>query len=284
MSQIIDLIPNLQEVFIFIKKINDSIKDNKLRLEAEPNEIFDAIESFNREKNSNIEKIKSNKDNIESLKIKIFQLNQEIPKLELEGSELSKKQEEIQKNLETKKKELEEIQSKKQKFNGEFDKKRQLLEDLETKLNDSWKKVEEKIQEISKVEEKINQEINALKVGYSQILTKKEEELNNKVKEVEAENEQEYNKRLDCFKPVKVKTKAISLLIRNGMLNSELFNFIRALEKDKPMELSFICQALNYDPQKAEKIIKKMVAEGGPVNFNGKNGLITLQKEVEFKR
>lgn len=284
MSQIIDLIPNLQEVFIFIKKINDSIKDNKLRLEAEPNEIFDAIESFNREKNSNIEKIKSNKDNIESLKLKIFQLNQEIPKFESEVSELSKKQEEIQKNLEIKKKELEEIQSKKEKFNGEYDKNRQLLEDLESELNNSWKKVEEKIQDISKAEEKINQEINALKLGYDQILTKKEEELNNKIKEVEAENEQEYNKYLDSFKPVRVKTKAIRLLIRNRMVNSELFNFISALEKDKPMELSFICQALNYDPQKAEKIIKKMVAEGGPVNFNEKNGLITLQKEVEFKR
>lgn len=284
MSQIIDLIPNLQEVFKFIKKINESIKDNKLRLEAEPNEIFDAIESFNREKNSNIEKIKSNKDNIESLKVKIFQLNQEIPKFESETRELSKKQEEIQKNFEIKKKELEEIQSKKEKINVEYDKKRQLLENLESELNNSWKKVEGKIQDISKVEERINQEINALKVGYNQILTKKEEELNNRIKEIEAEYEQEYNQYLDSFKPVKVKTKAINLLIRNRMINSELFNFINALEKDKPMELSFICQTLNYDPQKAEKIIKKMVAEGGPVNFNEKNGLITLQKEVEFKR
>ncbi|MFX0020106.1 MAG: coiled-coil domain-containing protein [Promethearchaeota archaeon] len=284
MSQIIDLIPNLQKVFLFIKKINDSIKDDKLSLDAEPNEIFDAIESFNREKNSNIEKIKSNKDNIESLKVKIFQLNQDIPKVDSEVSELSKRQEEIQKNLEIKKKELEEIQSEKEKFKGEYDKKEQLIEDLKSELNNSWKKVEEKTQDISKAEEKIIQEINALKLGYNQILTKKEEELNSKIKEIEVENEQEYKKCLEGFKPFKVKTKAINLLIRNRMINSELFNFISALEKDKPMELSFICQTLNYDPQKAEKIIKKMIAEGGPVNFNEKNGLITLQKEVEFKR
>jgi hypothetical protein len=76
----------------------------------------------------------------------------------------------------------------------------------------------------------------------------------------------------------------MNLLIKNRMFNSELFNFISALEKDKPMELNFICQTLNYAPQKAEKMIRKMVADGGPVNFNEKNGLITLQKEVEFKR
>ncbi|MFX1588053.1 MAG: hypothetical protein ACFFC1_07860, partial [Promethearchaeota archaeon] len=263
MSQIIDLIPNLQEIFIFIKKINDSIKENKLRLEAEPNEIFDAIESFNREKNSNIEKIKSNKDNIEALKIKIFQLNQEIPKLESEINELSKKQEEIQKNLEIKKKEFEDIQSIKESFNEEFEKKRLLLEDLKSEINGFWKKVEEKVQEVSKAEDKITQEINALKVGYNQILTKKEEELNKKIKIVEAEFEENYNKRLESFKPIKIKAKAINLLIKNRMLNSELLKFISALEKDKPMELSFLCQTLNYDPQKAEKMIKKMAADGG---------------------
>ncbi|MFX0027099.1 MAG: hypothetical protein ACFE8M_11865 [Candidatus Hermodarchaeota archaeon] len=284
MSQIIDLIPNLQEIFIFIKKINDSIKENKLRLEAEPNEIFDAIESFNREKNSNIEKIKSNKDNIEVLKIKIFQLNQEIPKLESEVNELSKKQEEIQKNLEIKKKEFEDIQSIKGSFNEEFEKKRLLLEKLESEIKEFWKKVEEKIQEISKADEKITQEINALKAGYNQILTKKEEELDKRIKIIEAELEQDYNKRLDSFKPIKIKTNAINILIKNRMLNSELFNFICALEKDKPMELGFICQTLNYDPQKAEEVIRKMVADGGPINFNEKNGLITLQKEVEFKK
>ncbi|MFW9947067.1 MAG: hypothetical protein ACFFDX_09595 [Candidatus Odinarchaeota archaeon] len=283
MSQIIELIPNLQEIFIFIKKINDSIKDNKLRLEAEPNEIFDAIERFNRAKNSYIEKIKSNKDNIESLKKKIFQLNQEFPKLEPDVNELSKKQEEIQKNLELKKKELEDIQSIKDSFNEELEKKRLLLEDLESEINGFWKKVEKEVQEISKADEKIIQEINALKVGYNQILTKKEEELNKKIKIVEAGLEEDYNKQLDSFKPIKIKTNAINLLIKNRMLNSELFNFISALEKDKPMDLNFICQTLNYDPQKAEKMIRKMIADGGPVNFNEKNGLIILQKEVEFK-
>lgn len=284
MSQIIDLIPNLQKIFRCIKEINASIKDNKLKLEVEPNEIFNAIENFNKEKSGNIEKIKSNKDDIESLKSKTFQLNQETPKLESEVKELSQKKTEVQNKLTKKRKELEEIQAKNVKCNEKFDNNSQIFEGLERELNDSWKKVKEKIQEISKVDNKINQEIDGLKEGYNQILNKKQGELNNKIKKIDAENEEEYNKRLDEFNLVKIKTKAVDLLIRNGMLNLEVLKFISALEKDKPIDLNFICQTINYDPQKAEKIIKQMVAEGGPITFNEKNGLITLYKGVEFKR
>ena len=69
MSQIIDLIPALKEIFEYINKINEKIKDSEFKLDAEPNEIFDAIESYSKEKSNNIRQIKSNKNEIRPAKL-----------------------------------------------------------------------------------------------------------------------------------------------------------------------------------------------------------------------
>ncbi|MFX1495898.1 MAG: hypothetical protein ACFFBH_00080 [Promethearchaeota archaeon] len=284
MSQLIDLIPNLKEIFTFINNINESIKDDKLKLEAEANEIFNAIEGFNKEKNSNLQKIKSNKDAIENLKAKIFQLNQEIPKNELELKDYSKKHMEVKVRLEPKEKELNEIRLDIENTISEFNKKKQIFKDIDLELSESWNLVEEKIQEISKLEEKFNHDINALKSEYNQIITKKEEDIRQKLKELDTIEQQRYNDHLYKINAEKQKIKAMYLLIKNRLIHTDLYNFIKSLEKNQPLDLKFLCQTLNFDVKKAESIVKNMIEKGGPVNFDPKNGVLTLQKEVEFNK
>ena len=75
----------------------------------------------------------------------------------------------------------------------------------------------------------------------------------------------------------------MQLLIRNGFISTELYKFINTLEKDKPLELNFICQTIKMDQEKTKKILKKMIELNGLIDFDEKSGLITLKKEVEFK-
>jgi len=282
MSQIIDLVQNLQEIFKYLNKINESIKDDKLIIKADPNEIFDAMESFKTEKNGNIEKIRMNKDEIETLKSKIYQLSQDIPKLESELQNLKHKRSELEKTYTEMNNQLAEVESEKEKYAKDIQVKTEILSNLESELNNSWKKVEEEIQEISRINDKISQEKMKLKEHYNQILRNKEEILEKEIEKIESVEDNIHKQKLDELNSLKIKTKALDMLIDAEMINTELFKFINALERNKQMELVFLCQTINFDPAKAEKIVKKIVSEGGPVRFEENSGMITLEKEVGF--
>jgi chromosome segregation ATPase len=282
MSQIINLVQNLQEIFKYLNKINESIKDDKLRLEADPNEIFDAMESFKTEKKGNIEKIRINKDEIESLKSKIFQLSQDIPKLESEVQILNHKRSELERTYKAMNNKLAELGSEKQKYAKDIEVKTEILSNLESELNNSWKKVEEEIQEISRINDKIDQDKTKLKEDYNQVLRNKEEILKEEIEKIEIENNIIHKQKLVELNSLKLKIKALNMLIDAEMINTELFKFIKALQKNKEMELAFFCQTINLDPAKAEQIVKKIVSEGGPIKFEENSGMIVLEKEVGF--
>lgn len=283
MSQIIDLIPALREIFEFIKKINEKIKDTNLKLDVEPDEIFNAIESYNREKNNNIEQIKSNKNEIDKLNSKIFQTTQEIPRSESRLSELSDQYQEIHNRFEIKRKELEDIKAKLIDSKKEYGNQSDYLNELESEINESWKKVEEKIQELSKLEEKQNQDLVKIKTESEQDIIKLKNGFEEELMKYETEYKQEYDELLEKCTPIRIKINAMKLLIKNGFIDNELYEFINSLEINKPLELNLISQIIKIEPEKIKNILKKMIELNGSIDFDEKSEVITLRKEVDFK-
>jgi chromosome segregation ATPase len=284
MSQIIELIPALKEIFELINKINDRIKDSTLKLYAEPNEIFDAIDSYIREKSNNITQIKTNKNEIDALKKNIFQTNKEFLKLETKFIDLSLDFEDINKRLENKKNELNSFNDKLIRFEKENKSQNKILEDLESEISDSWKLVEEKIQDVSRLEEKHNQDIIQIRSEGEQDLLKLKEGLDNELIKLDIEYKKQYDELLSKFQEVKDKINSLNLLIKRGFINSELYEFICSLDKKKPLDLNFICQTIKIKSEKAKKVVEKMIEANGPIEFDEKTGTVTLKKEVEFKK
>ena len=283
MSQIIDLIPALREIFEFIKKINEKVKDTNLKLDAEPDEIFNAIESYNREKNNNIEQIKSNKNEIDNLNSKLFQITQEIPRSESRLSELSDQYQEIYNRFESKRKELEDIKTNLNDSKKEYDNQSNYLNELESEINESWKKVEEKIQELSKLEEKQNQHLAKIKTENKQEIIKLKDGFEEELMNYETEYKQQYNELLEKSTPIRIKINAMKLLIKNGFIDNELYEIINALQINKPLELKLISQMIKIEPEKIKNVLKKMIELNGPIDFDEKSEIITLRKEVDFK-
>ena len=70
-------------------------------------------------------------------------------------------------------------------------------------------------------------------------------------------------------------------LITYGYINSAQYQFIRALQKGSVLDIKNIIVAIDMREEQARKILRKMVEEHGPIEYN-EAGTVKLLKEVDF--
>ncbi|MFX1296888.1 MAG: hypothetical protein ACFFD2_18780, partial [Promethearchaeota archaeon] len=78
------------------------------------------------------------------------------------------------------------------------------------------------------------------------------------------------------------RVNAMKRLISKGYINSPQFQFIRALQLGSTLDLKNVIVAIDMREEQAKKILRKMVEEKGPIEYNESAGTLKLLEEVDF--
>ena len=75
---------------------------------------------------------------------------------------------------------------------------------------------------------------------------------------------------------------AMKALIKSKYISSQLLQLIMSLQKDATLELRNITLAIDMKEDTAKKILKKMIEQGGPIEFDEAAGTVTLKGEIDI--
>jgi chromosome segregation ATPase len=249
MSEITDAKTSLKKILSIFNEINGLNIDSLPKLKQFPTKLLELIEQFENEKNNNNKTIESNIDEIDSLKTKISQNNRDILKYEEEINELTKQRQDLLDKIQKVQNTLKETQGKIKNKKEELDTRSKRLEELK-----------ERIQEMMAVQDEFDEKMN----------------------KIESQLKTEFDKKDKFVRSFENRVAAMKLLISNKYISSQLLQFISALQKGTVLELKNILLALDMKEDTAKKILKKMVAENGPVEYNESVGTVKLKAEVDF--
>lgn len=249
MSDITEAKTALKKILTLIEEVNKITSDSMSNLKSEPDKILQNIEKFEGEKNSELKTIETNIEEISTLKNKFSQNENEIAKFDEEIVDLTKERQELSDKIQTTQNELSETQEKIKSVKSEFDNRSSRLIDLE-------KGVEE--------------------------LTTFHEQFEEKIKELEAQLQIDFEKKDMFVKSFKNKTDAMRSLIKKDYLKNLQVRIIKSLQKDLSMELGKIITTLDIKENDVRRILSKMAELGGPIDYNANAGTVKLTGEVDF--
>ncbi|NVM46024.1 MAG: hypothetical protein HWN79_13995 [Candidatus Lokiarchaeota archaeon] len=219
------------------------------KLRIEPEKVVEELEKYEDEKNLLLRTIESNTEKINSLKNKISQNQRDIVKFEEDNAELTKNRQKVESQIQETQNELKETQET-----------IQLKKEELTNRDERLKELENQFFTLTKEVEKFEENLKALEAELNGTFRKKE-------KFVES-----YEKRVAAMK----------ILINKRYINSQLYQFIKALQVGSTLDLQNILLAIDMREEQARKIITKMLEEGAPIEYDQATGTITLKEEVDF--
>ena len=239
----------LKKILSTIVNINSINNDHIPKLKAQPEQILETIENYEKEKNQLIRQIKQNNEDINNLKNKISQLERDITNLESENKTLSEKKQDLLNQIEETRKDIEVTNSSIRTKKEELENRTKRLKDLDIIILD------------------LSREIKIFESNLKELETELENTFLKKERQV-----QSYGNRVAAMK----------ILINKKYINSLLLQFIKTLQVGSALDLKNILVALDMREDKAKFYINKMLEENGPVIYDENEGTIKLKEEVDF--
>jgi len=249
MSEITNAKTSLKKIITTIEEITRINSESVPKLTEHPTNLLDLIEQFENEKNNNIKTIESNDDEINSLKNKISQNNRDIIKYDEENSQLSKQRQELLDKIQKAHNELNETQEKIKGKREELENRSQRLEELK-----------DRIQELSTLQDDFDE----------------------KMKQIEEQLKAEFEKKEKFANSYINRVAAMKALIKSKYISSQLLQFIMSLQKDTTLELRNILIAIDMKEAIAKKILKKIIEQNGPIEYDEAAGTVTLKGEIDI--
>ncbi|MFX0073276.1 MAG: hypothetical protein ACFFAO_19525 [Candidatus Hermodarchaeota archaeon] len=249
MSGITDAKTSLKKIVSILEEIGGINADSVPKLKEHPAKLLEQVELFENEMNTNIKTIESNTDEINSLKNKISQNNREIIKIGEENDHLSKQRQEL----------LEKIQ-----------KAQNILNETQEKIKTKKEELENRSQRLAELKERI-QELKTL-----------QDEFDDKMNSIEENLKADFEKKDKFARSYINRVAAMRALIKKKYISSQLLQFILSLQKDTTLDLKNILMAIDMKEGTAKKILKKMIDENGPIEYDEGAGSVTLKGEVDF--
>ena len=239
----------LKKIMAIIEELNGLNNDSIPKLKIQPTTILEQIEKLENGKSNDLRNIETNDDEINSLKNKISQNQRDITAFEENNMELTNQRQTLLDKIQTKQNELDETQTK-------ITVKR---EELATRAN-RLDELEKRIIELKDIQEKF--------------------EL--KMKELETQLQEEYNKREIFSNSFAIRAAAMKSLIKAGYIQSAQLKLIQALQPNTTLELKGIAQGMGLREDVAKNILSRMVQKNGPIEYDEAAGTVTLKGEVDF--
>lgn len=248
-TPLLDAKTSLKKMASIIVDISGLNSDYIPKLRMQPEKILEELEKYENEKNSLLKTIESNTEEINSFKNNISQNQRDIVKFEEKNAELTKIRKEIEGKIQDSQNELKETQNT-----------IQLKKDDLTNRNQRIKELEDRFFTLTKEVEKFEENLRKLEAELKETFVKKE-------KFVES-----YENRVVAMK----------ILISKKYINSQLYQFIKALQVGSKLDIRNILMAIDMREEQARKIITKMLEEGAPIEYDQEISTITLKEEVDF--
>ena len=240
---------SLKKILSIIEELNRLNSDSVPKLQTQPNNLLEQIGKLEETKTNHLKAIESNDDEINSLKNKISQNQRDITSLEENNVEINNQRQNL----------LDKIQETQNKLNETQAKITARREELATRSN-RLSELENRIVELKDIQEKFN----------------------NKMKELETQLQEEYNKKDKFSSSYAMRAAAMKSLIKAGYIQSAQLNLIQSLQPNTTLELKGIVQAMGLKEDVAKNILQKIVQKNGPIEYNEAAGTVTLKKEVDF--
>jgi len=248
-TPLLDTKTSLKKMTSIIVDISGLNSDYIPKLRMQPEKILEDLEKYEDEKNSLLKSIESNNEQINSFKNKISQNKRDIVKFEEDSAELTKNRQEIENKIQASQNELKETQEK-----------IQLKKEERTNRDQRLKELENQFFTLTKEVEKFKENLKILEAELSSTFVKKE-------KFVES-----YENRVAAMK----------ILINKKYINSQLYQFIKALQVGSKLDIKNILLAIDMREDQARKIIARMLEDNAPIEYDQVAGTINLKEEVDF--
>ncbi len=248
-TPLLDAKTSLKKIVSIIVDISGLNNTYIPKLRIEPEKVVEELEKYEDEKNLLIRTIESNTEKINSLKNKISQNQRDIVKFEEDNAELTKNRQKVESQIQDTQNELKETQET-----------IQLKKEELTNRDERLKELENQFFTLTKEVEKFEENLKALEAELNGTFRKKEKFVDS------------YEKRVAAMK----------ILINKRYINSQLYQFIKALQVGSNLDLQNILLAIDMREEQARKIITKMLEEGAPIEYDQAANTITLKEEVDF--
>ena len=219
------------------------------KLRIEPEKIVEELEKYEDEKNLLLRMLESNTEKINSFKNKISQNQRDIVKFEEDNADLTKNRQKV------------EIQ----------------IQEAQNELKETQETIQLKKEELTNRDERLKELENQFFT-----LTKEVEKFEENLKALEAELNGTFRKKEKFVDSYEKRVAAMKILINKRYINSQLYQFIKALQVGSNLDLQNILLAIDMREEQARKIITKMLEEGAPIEYDQAANTITLKEEVDF--
>jgi len=248
-NPILDTKTSIKKLLSNVDYLDSLNKDYIPKLKEFPENLLEVIQKLEDEKSKLLKLIDKNSDQITAYKTNTSENQITISKLEENNNELNQQCQVLMEKIQNKQKELIKTQDSIRMNNEQLISRTKRLSELENKIIDSTR-------EVDQFEEKLKQIEKDLEATF----LKKERQVQN----------------------FGYRVQAMKILIKKKYISSLLYQFIKALQVGSALELKNILLAIDMREDQARKILKKMIAENGPVEFDPNQGTVKLNQEVDF--
>ncbi|MFX1273598.1 MAG: hypothetical protein ACFFBP_11520 [Promethearchaeota archaeon] len=249
MSELTDTKSNLKKIISVLEELQAINTDSIPKILESPNNLLNLVASYEEQKTANLNKKEANKDEINSLKNKIAQDERDIAKLEEENNELTKERQGLLDKIQTAQNELTDM-------NEKIKTKKEELETRTARLNELDDAVHEAIKEDKKFAERLQNLESILR--------------------------EELEKKENYLSSFGHRVASIKALIKMNYIKTQHLTLIKALIPGTQTEIKPLCIGIDLPEAKAKQILRDIVSEGGPIEFNEAAGTVLLKEEVGF--
>jgi len=240
---------SLKKILSIIEELNRLNSDSIPKLQTQPNNLLEQIGKLEEAKANDLRNIETNDDEINSLKNKISQNQRDIASFEESNAELNTQRQAL----------LDKIQ------------------DAQNELNETQAKITARREELANRSSRLDELENRL-VELKDI----QEKFDNKMKELEGQLQEEYNKKERFSSSYAMRAAAMKSLIKAGYIQSNQLQVINSLVPQKTLEIKGLVSASGMREDVFRSIIVKMVQKNGPIEYDEAAGTVTLTGEVDF--
>lgn len=247
MSEITDTKSSLKKIISIIEEMQAINSETLPKILEHPNGLLTIVATFEEQRNANLNTIESNNNEINSLKNKISQNERDVSKLEENNEELTKERQVF----------LDKIQVAQ---NG--------LTDTQDNITAKKEELESRTVRLNELDDTIQEDVKEEK-AYVESLSSLEKKLKS-----------EFEKQDTYISSFGNRVEAIKSLVKKNYIKSTQLTLIKALQVGTALDVKNVSLGLDIAEETAKKILRKIVEENGPIEFDEGAGTVTLNEEV----
>ena len=247
MSEITETKSSLKKIVSIIEEMQVINSETLPKILEHPNNLLTFVATFEEQRNASLNTIESNNNEINSLKNKISQNERDSSKLGENNEELTKERQVFLDKIQVAQNELTNTQDNITAKKEEFESRTARLNELDDAIQEGIKEEKEYVESINNLETKLKSEFE-----------KQDKYIGS------------YGNRVE----------AIKSLVRKNYIKSTQLTLIKALQVGTTLDLKNVSLGLDIAEETAKKILRKIVEENGPIEFDEGAGTVTLNEEV----